>query len=328
MRNVTLESTVNQTTCSPLSLDDYRKFLMYKERSVENLDFYLWFRSYQIRFSQLPKDVIDILTPCRSKKHENNLSGEYSLQLPQCNSRLSSVQEVQGISDLSNIGQKIDQHFLEYKSQLYQAQPFREEVNSIMDIFFTSGSFSELNIEASTLLQLRSEVIYTTHPSIFHVAAMEAYHLMEGDSFMRFKAEALKNLSPSTIHSRCAIGVVIMLLTITGVLITVLFKQTRWYRLILMPLVTCGVSYLVSSYRGICAAKVYARMREIKPHELFPLSNTDIPTVVERQYSEVEVVDSAIIREQQRILLIAFLHIILLTIFLMFLILLVPEAWS
>ncbi|ORX90237.1 hypothetical protein K493DRAFT_231086 [Basidiobolus meristosporus CBS 931.73] len=286
MNNVTLENIISQTSCPPLSLNDFRKFLTYIEYSVENLDFYLWYRSYQLRFNQLPTDVIEMLTPCK---------------IPHENAKLS---------------------------KLYQMQPFRDEIDAVIERFFSSNSMSELNVEVSTREKLLAEAVYTTHPSIFHAAAMEAYHLMEGDSFVRFKSEAIKNLSPATIHFRCIFGVILMILAFLGVSMTILLHQGRWMRLVLTPLILVGISYLLSSYRGICAAKVYARMREIKPYESFPLSNTDISTCLEKGYSTVDVVNSAIIQEQKRILLLAFFQIVLLSVLVMLLILLVPVSLS
>ncbi|KAG9006617.1 hypothetical protein FRB94_000543 [Tulasnella sp. JGI-2019a] len=56
-REVTLESILAGTTCSPISLQDFELYLAYRELSLENLQFVVWYLDYRDRFSKLPAEV-------------------------------------------------------------------------------------------------------------------------------------------------------------------------------------------------------------------------------------------------------------------------------
>ncbi|KAK4052056.1 hypothetical protein OIV83_002350 [Microbotryomycetes sp. JL201] len=55
-KGVTVEEIVAGTRCSPLTLKEFEAFLIHEERSVENLQFTVWYRSYCQRFNALPPE--------------------------------------------------------------------------------------------------------------------------------------------------------------------------------------------------------------------------------------------------------------------------------
>ncbi|SCZ91831.1 BZ3500_MvSof-1268-A1-R1_Chr5-3g08165 [Microbotryum saponariae] len=60
---VTLEEIIGGTRCSPLTLKEFEGFLIHEERSVENLQFVVWYRSYCERFNALPPEYQALSEP-------------------------------------------------------------------------------------------------------------------------------------------------------------------------------------------------------------------------------------------------------------------------
>ncbi|KAG8863828.1 hypothetical protein FRB96_007665 [Tulasnella sp. 330] len=53
-RSIQLEGILAGTTCAPISLRDFELYLAYRELSLENLQFVVWYLDYQSRFIKLP----------------------------------------------------------------------------------------------------------------------------------------------------------------------------------------------------------------------------------------------------------------------------------
>lgn len=58
---IEFEDVLSKCTCSPISINDFRNFLIYEQHSEENLNFYLWYLDYCKRFETLKKDEKEIL---------------------------------------------------------------------------------------------------------------------------------------------------------------------------------------------------------------------------------------------------------------------------
>lgn len=51
-----LEQILNGTTKQPISLEDFRLYLLNKDHTIHNLDFHFWFIDYKKRFNELPEE--------------------------------------------------------------------------------------------------------------------------------------------------------------------------------------------------------------------------------------------------------------------------------
>ncbi|KAJ2894260.1 hypothetical protein MKZ38_007794 [Zalerion maritima] len=67
------DNIIAGVTCSPLTLRDFLNFLLYKEHSAENLQFYLWYQDYVKRFSQAPYADL-ALAPEWTKEKEDEVA--------------------------------------------------------------------------------------------------------------------------------------------------------------------------------------------------------------------------------------------------------------
>lgn len=73
-----LTDILDRKTCPPISLDDFRLYLLHKERSIENLQFYVWYEDYKRRFNALPPDQQALSPPPQRHWHVSNHSSNSS----------------------------------------------------------------------------------------------------------------------------------------------------------------------------------------------------------------------------------------------------------
>ncbi|KZT36672.1 hypothetical protein SISSUDRAFT_1049503 [Sistotremastrum suecicum HHB10207 ss-3] len=56
LKGITLAHILSGDTCEPLSLAEFEAYLSFREHSLENLQFLVWYQSYRSRFFELPQE--------------------------------------------------------------------------------------------------------------------------------------------------------------------------------------------------------------------------------------------------------------------------------
>lgn len=134
--------------------EEFRKFLEYQQHSIENLNFILWFKSFKKRWSTLSTADQDKSPSTKSTKKRKKLGST---------------------SSTSTCTQPID-------------QPYRQEVEEVISLYFNRLSQFELNlpeeVQSYTLDQLRS----STHPDCFAKAYDHVNYLIQSSSIPEFMA--------------------------------------------------------------------------------------------------------------------------------------------
>ncbi|TIA88130.1 hypothetical protein E3P99_02788 [Wallemia hederae] len=134
--------------------EEFRKFLEYQQHSIENLNFILWYKAYKKKFSGLSGQEQDKSPTCKPSKKRKKLSTSASNSI----------------------------------SAQPQNQPFRQEVEEVISVYFNKLSQFELNlpeeIQSYTLDQLRS----STHPDCFLKAYEHVHYLIQSSSIPEFMA--------------------------------------------------------------------------------------------------------------------------------------------
>ena len=85
LSSISLDDILSGDTCEPISLADFELYLQYKEHSVENLRFVIWYQSYRRRFFALPPAQqklspgpdefrFALPTPARTAQHISRIS--------------------------------------------------------------------------------------------------------------------------------------------------------------------------------------------------------------------------------------------------------------
>jgi hypothetical protein len=194
-----VDQILNGSTSKPISLHDFRLFLLYKDCTIQNLDFYFWYLDYRKRFNDLPEEVKQKSLPPKERP-----SAE-SMNLP-----LDELKKTVTVEDQDeNQGEKetprIQTVELDYITE--QDQPYRQEVNSVLRTFFQTDSFKELIISPYVTRHTLYYGCQTTHPDVFLDAFETAYSILKTRCFKNFMHSALKNIRYSVVCFYYLVGI-------------------------------------------------------------------------------------------------------------------------
>ena len=152
---------------------------------------------------------------------------------------------------------------------LAQAQPFRAEINLVIQHYLTQGSPRELNLS----FRIRSSVIEalqrTTHPSAFGPVRDLTEQCLRNQSHPNFIRWAVINRrGPRGIILK-ELTATVFLLFLAGEIALILSRYTRWLRLTLTPLLLVAIIFMHAVVHGFCVLLVLSNHRELQPWELF-----------------------------------------------------------
>ncbi|KAI7870593.1 hypothetical protein BDF14DRAFT_1771520 [Spinellus fusiger] len=289
INEVHLDMILTGSTCSPISLDDFRAFLQFKEHTAENLDFYYWYIGYCERFHHLPKEVQDLSPPPNEKPHPKNTK------------ELPAYEKVTTKSDMfgefsANNTENLSSFVVEEGAE---KQPFRDEVNTVLRTFFHPDSFKELNVIG---YQNRYTVHWgtrTTHPEVFEEAHQHIRQLMEKSSLKNFIHYAVQNIRYSWIMLHY-MGTFFNFMHVVSVFYyTYSHHMCRWYRIAIFPFTFLFLMSLLSGRSGFCTIRGSFKFRQTPLYELddqmFKNKKSDSDSISDL----TSIIDSNIIRKQR-----------------------------
>ncbi|CAG8583257.1 303_t:CDS:2 [Ambispora gerdemannii] len=147
-------------TCEPISLKEFHAFLKYKERSIENLEFYQWFQRYKLKFANLPVEQRDLCLTARTLERRSSLTGKglasyteqsvmsrKSGETPQLSPTIPNFQEAESFDAATLVGMKRNS-----SGSTLLGTPLASKTNSIITV--NPGEKSSLRIDDSTFVDL------------------------------------------------------------------------------------------------------------------------------------------------------------------------------
>ncbi|CAM0141660.1 hypothetical protein VKS41_000772 [Umbelopsis sp. WA50703] len=137
--DVSLDDVLQEKTCSPISLQDFKWFLKNREHTLENLDFYYWYLDYRERFRSL-SDFEKAKSPMPREKARP--AGSHAVTMDSAIGFGNDSEERPAEDDPSRNVNQTGTLGAEF-------QPYRDEINAVLRTFFDDDSFKELNIEQS-----------------------------------------------------------------------------------------------------------------------------------------------------------------------------------
>ena len=129
---------------------EFENFLRFQEYSIENLNFILWYRVYKEEFNKLP-----------SKQSQLSPSPKV----------LRKKQKSNNDIDVGN-------------------QPFRQEIDNVINIYFNSSSSFELNLPFDIKFRSIEMLKFSTHPDCFHLSYTHIYDLIQHSSIPQFLSQS------------------------------------------------------------------------------------------------------------------------------------------
>ncbi|KAF8309578.1 hypothetical protein DL93DRAFT_2230834 [Clavulina sp. PMI_390] len=261
--SLSLEDVLEGNSTAPVSLDDLYLYLKNVEYSLENLQFLLWHRSYRARFYKLPRHI-RALSPS---------------PIP-LNAYTGRTKAEEHDDDLSTVCDDDDEDEDDVEPCL---QPFRAEVDRVIQTFFLPKSNKELSFDQRVRNSTLDNAAWSTHPDVFAQACHEVYVLIERSSFRNFLTAQSMNMSLQRQILGYIFGVVMLAGSIATTLsLTFLLSrnlsciQQRMWKLTGVPLASMGAMSMFSSYQGLCCIQVFQRRSPIKEWER-DLDNAGLP---------------------------------------------------
>ncbi|KIM76370.1 hypothetical protein PILCRDRAFT_647499 [Piloderma croceum F 1598] len=214
------------------SLTDFEGYLLFREYSVENLQFVVWYQDYRRRF-------LDAVSNCHSRhskvhvpnrvsidrratenhqdsppapgddrggtsekewpiQHEIPELGQVSSPDPATKTAPSSVRPIvsRHQSSTVNNGSRSSEDFVSFSQhRSLDAPPFKDECMRVVATFLRPDSPKELNLDAMIKDAIIRDLAHSTHPDVFLHAYREAYDMLETTSLPRFISHATANVN-------------------------------------------------------------------------------------------------------------------------------------
>lgn len=273
LSSISLDDVLSGHTCEPISLAEFEAYLQYKEHSVENLRFVVWYQSYRRRFFALPKSQqklspgsgefnFGLPTPARNAQHISRVSTRMtalsdepsSPSSPQSPSSTAPIlSRTPSIPTAVSIRQTRTQTTLDPN-----AQPFRHECTLVASTFLLPSSPFELALPSEILSITLNELALNTHPDVFLPAYEHAYEALLTQSLPRFLNGMHENMNWEKKIYWWLYG---FLTSCVGwaIVIGCLFihyghhtteGRLRAWRLLGVPFLTLGSMQMYAGYRG------------------------------------------------------------------------------
>ncbi|KZT44421.1 hypothetical protein SISSUDRAFT_1029116 [Sistotremastrum suecicum HHB10207 ss-3] len=230
--DVTLDDVLNRKHLPPLGLKDFEEWLLFVDRTPQNLYFVLWLKEYTVRYEQWMRD---------SRRMSRHRVGGFSFQ-----SELRPVSQ-----SLAMFCTRAKKTFFSPDSPYHLHVP-AEHLNAILspppDAAADSphpdpAVFAEINADVRTLMKA---------------------------SLSRFVSAAFENVS--TFRGVCGVIGGCAMFLIAGCLpliLSILGVHSRWARLCSIPGLWFGLTIIVASLHGLCfMVYVFGDYRQLRSFEL------------------------------------------------------------
>ncbi|KAH8096619.1 hypothetical protein BXZ70DRAFT_1009622 [Cristinia sonorae] len=306
LASISLDQLVAGHTCDPISLADFEAYLQYKEHTLENLQFVIWFQSYRARFFDLapavqalspgpakftfnPPDsarlqkrveesgkMYEALTLQRLQSRTHQLNSPISPISPTsfCSSSTSPMDHIHSMSSplLKQRPQTFLGSFQPLQREYLDKQPMRKECAAVLQTFIISGAPKELSLSDEMREMVLKDATWNTHPDVFLAVYEQIYDTLSTQSLPRFLALSSTNVNLPKALYWYAFGVAYILFALVIFICTALLGPTsvrkRAWRCFSIPFSSLGSMLLYSGYKGLCT-EVWSRGRaQLRPWEL------------------------------------------------------------
>ncbi|KAF2149532.1 hypothetical protein K461DRAFT_281915 [Myriangium duriaei CBS 260.36] len=151
----------------------------------------------------------------------------------------------------------------------FTTQPFRQEINRIVNVYFATGGARQLNLSDRERSAVMHGLQNTTHPSALRIALTSVEWSLRRQAHPNFIRWAICNGNrPRTIFAR-GLGVFVIVAGIIADLLITLSSASRGWRVLPFLGYLIGISTLFAGYKGMCVVLHGMHHRHIRPWELF-----------------------------------------------------------
>lgn len=280
---LSFENVICNKCLPPCSLQDFLDYLTYVTHDAENLQFYLWMVDYFQRFRNAPKSEKKLsppwkIDPSRSVRTMHNQlpvegstllvakeidinsddisngstwDGDQSEELVDYTQTLDSAKF--GVSPIkSPVKHSHDKFIPQQWKVLPQNQPFRSEVNRIVNHYIAPGSPRELNLSHNDRADVLRALEHTTHPSALTLVKRMLDSTLRIQSHPNFVRWSICNGNKEWTFALRAFAIMNILIGFAIAIVLTLSKYSRWWRIFAAFEWWFGTTNIIAASQGLC----------------------------------------------------------------------------
>lgn len=302
---LSFENVICNKCLPPCSLQDFLDYLTYVTHEAENLQFYLWMVDYFQRFRNAPKSEKELSPPWKNDAsqpawrlndqmpvkgstplvakeidmHSEDISngstwdGGESEELD-CTQTLDSVKF--GMSPIKSPVKHSHEKFAPRQWQISpQNQPFRSEINRIINHYIAPGSPRELNLSHNDRATVLGALEYTTHPSALTLVKRMLDSTLRNQSHPNFVRWSICNGNKQWTFALRVFAIMNILIGFVIAIVLTLSKYSRWWRIFAAFEWWFGTTNIIAASQGLCVLLHRMHTRQYHAWETKDYTNDD-----------------------------------------------------
>ncbi|CAF9940517.1 hypothetical protein IMSHALPRED_002059 [Imshaugia aleurites] len=281
---LSFENVICNKCLPPCSLQDFLDYLTYVTHDAENLQFYLWMVDYFQRFRNAPKSEKELSPPwkndpsrsaCRINNqmpvkgstplvtreidlHSEDISngstwdGDHSEEFGDDYSQTQDPMKF-GMSPTKTLVKHSYEKYVPPKWQVSpRNQPFRSEINRIVNHYIVPGSPRELNLSHNDRATVLRALEHTTHPSALTLVKRMLDSTLRNQSHPNFVRWSICNGNKQWTVALRAFAIMNIVVGFAIAIVLTLSKYSRWWRIFASFEWWFGTTNIIAASQGLC----------------------------------------------------------------------------
>ncbi|PBK93894.1 hypothetical protein ARMGADRAFT_109612 [Armillaria gallica] len=273
LAGITLAQVLGGETCSPISFEDFEFYLAFREHSLANLQFVVWYQDYRQRFFKLNSKQI--------ATHRDESIISFSSLTSNISHSKHDIHSGPYIPVSSSLSKDVDKplpalppvYLPPVFSPVGNDRALRDECMSVISTFLLPGAPKALLLDAELRDELVRKLATNCDPDVFKPAYEVVYFYLDRIALPRFLAYSTPNINlprqvffyvMGVLHIVAAIIIAIALI----LLVPVPPRNNRAWRLLAAFPFAIGASTICAAWHGFCSQVWYRRSVQLHSWEL------------------------------------------------------------
>ena len=304
---LSFENVVCNKCLPPCSLQDFLDYLTYVTHDAENLQFYLWMVDYFQRFRNAPKSEKELSppwkinpsrfawrtdnqmstrgsTPLVAKEidmHSEDISngstwdGDQSEQFADDSAQTLDSRKAGTSSIKSPVKHSHEKPASPQWQISRQNQPFRTEINRIVNHYIAPGSPRQLNLCHNDRVMVLQALEHTTHPSALTLVKRMLDSTLRNQSHPNFVRWSICNGNKQWTLALRVFAITNISIGFAIAIALTLSKYSRWWRIFAAFEWWFGITNIIAASQGLCVLLHRMHTRQYHAWETKDYTNDD-----------------------------------------------------
>ncbi|KAK0190413.1 hypothetical protein F5146DRAFT_1044112 [Armillaria mellea] len=273
LAGITLAQVLGGETCSPISFEDFELYLAFREHSLANLQFAVWYQDYQQRFFELKNK--------QSPTHRNESIISFSSLASNISHSKHDIHAGPYIPISSSPSKDVDKplpaippvYLPPVLSPIGNDRALRDECMNVISTFLLPGAPKALLLDAGLRDELIRKLATNCDPDVFKPAYEVVYFYLDRIALPRFLAYSTPNINLPKQIVFYVMGVLNIIAAIIIAITLILLvpvppHNNRAWRLLAAFPFAAGTSTIWAAWHGFCSQLWYRRSVQLHSWEL------------------------------------------------------------